>query len=574
MENFNLPSIKYLQRELDNSESRREAILRQFRADVASGIGAGTADQVDDNIYPQYEGRIVEFVKEILGIQLTADQEKVLRAVEQYEIVQIASATGVGKTFVMAVLAIAIYKIYGESKTFTAAAPPEDNLRDLLWAEIFTITNSHQHLFDTDHIQKGDLKITRYKKPKQFLNGVTIPQSSKEEMIETRFSGKHAPVLFFIFDEGDGIPDAVYRGADGCMSGGFVRQVVCFNPKKKAGEPYRRIKEQRCYTLTMSAFTHPNVTTGEDVVPGAVTREKTVSRINEWTEPLRKSEKEDSNCFKVPDFLVGVRAKNAKNELYPPLPAGYRRVIDQQFWYKVLGQYPRAGTSIMFHEEWIDWAIFAWERFVNEHGRGPDTRARPPRGVRPVMGLDPSGEGGYDAACIVFRYGGFISEPHYFKTDPDAIAMIAAKMYVEYDCKAAYIDAHGLGEGVPKGMEREARKLEEEFGKRININAIPVKGNTSTNGFSDLGDFENLRTECAFMLRDAFKNKQIMIPGDARLRESLEILKYYHKPNKKNTIYVMRKPIILKELGYSPDYLSAILMTYAPSNIHMGGLKG
>ena len=570
LEHLNLPSIRHLQQ----SDTESPPLLQGFRQQIASGIGSGLTEDIPDGVHPEYRGRYVEFAEDMMGVQLTPDQKKLFRAVEKYEIVQVSSATGVGKTFALGVLAIAIYKTHLHSKIFTACAPPEDNLRNLLWGEILTFTNTHKHLFQGDRIQVGNLNIQRRGRPKQFIAGVTIPQSRSEDDMETRFSGKHSPTLVFFFDEGDGIPDAVYRGADGCMSGGvFMRQVVCFNPKKKKGEPYRRIKEKRCYHMTMSALEHPNVVSGENIFPGAVTREATVKRINEWTEPLPKRDDPDANCFEVPKYLVGVRAKSSAGEKYPPLRKGMRRVVDQQYWYKVAGEFPRAGSSQLFRDEWLDASISKWELFLAEHGRNSDLMANPPRGIRPVMGLDPAGASGEDSAVIVLRYGNWVSEPFQFKVDPDMAAMKAARIYVEYNCRAAYVDATGLGDGVPQRMARYGSELASEYGRRISINAIPVKVAASTNGFSEEGDFENLRTEAYFMLRKAFRLGNIMIPGDARLREALEMLTYEKKPNKQSTIFVTRKKTMLKVLGYSPDYMEAVMLTYCPDNVVMGGLK-
>ena len=55
---------------------------------------------------------------------------------------------------------------------------------------------------------------------KSFIQGVAIPMSGSPEEREAKFSGKHSPVLIFIVDEGDAVPEEVYKGIEGCMSGG------------------------------------------------------------------------------------------------------------------------------------------------------------------------------------------------------------------------------------------------------------------------------------------------------------------------------------------------------------------
>jgi hypothetical protein len=88
----------------------------------------------------------------------------------------------------------------------------------------------------------------------------------------------------FIFDEADAIPTECYRGAESCMSGGFARMLAMFNPRHESGILYQKEKKKVINVVQLNAFRHPNVYTGNDIYPGAVTRDKTIQRINEWTE--------------------------------------------------------------------------------------------------------------------------------------------------------------------------------------------------------------------------------------------------------------------------------------------------
>jgi hypothetical protein len=58
-----------------------------------------------------------------------------------------------------------------------------------------------------------------------------------------------------------------------------LHQIVCYNPKKKQGMAYRRERSQGAKIIKMSALDHPNVLTGEDIIPKTVTRNKIVLRI-------------------------------------------------------------------------------------------------------------------------------------------------------------------------------------------------------------------------------------------------------------------------------------------------------
>jgi len=140
--------------------------------------------------------------------------------------------------------------------------------------------------------------------PSDFLTGVTIPSSGTAQERESKFSGKHQKHLLFVIDEGDAVPDEVYRGIESCMSGGIKSRLLIFlNPRHASGPVYRMQRDQKANVVHLSAFRHPNVIQGYDVFPGAVTRDTTVRRINEWTRPYVEGEKvEAESLFELPDF--------------------------------------------------------------------------------------------------------------------------------------------------------------------------------------------------------------------------------------------------------------------------------
>ena len=176
-----------------------------------------------------------------------------------------------------------------------------------------------------------------------------------------------------------------------------------FNPRAQVGPIYLREKNRQANVVELSAFSHPNVITGEDVIPGAVTRDTTVRRINMWTRALALDENPDAECFEVPDFLVGTVAQGLDGEFFQPLPEGPRKIIDPAFAYMVLGQYPAHSATQLISETCIDNAFTRWKAYVAQFGE------KPPEGVRPIMSLDIA-EYGTDYCVSWLRYGGFLHE--------------------------------------------------------------------------------------------------------------------------------------------------------------------
>src|SRR5215471_18384916 len=89
----------------------------------------------------QYQDDPVSFIQNELGSTLTAEQREVCDSVRDFETTIVKSANAVGKTYDAAHIAVWFYKCFPDAQVYTAAAPPEANLKRLLWGEIGTIVS-------------------------------------------------------------------------------------------------------------------------------------------------------------------------------------------------------------------------------------------------------------------------------------------------------------------------------------------------------------------------------------------------------------------------------------------------
>ena len=169
----------------------------------------------------------------------------------------------------------------------------------------------------------------------------------------------------------------------------------------KPYKAYRMIRDGKANVVHLSAFSHPNVVTGQDQIPGAVTRGTTVRRVNEWCRSLVDGEQIDGECFELPQFLEGAIGKSQSGREYPPLKPGYYKIMEPAFSYMVLGQYPAKGSNQLISKEWISQARSRWDVYVSQYGEIP------PQGTSAIMGQD-VGEFGTDANVACFRYGGYV----------------------------------------------------------------------------------------------------------------------------------------------------------------------
>jgi len=150
----------------------------------------------DSDSFSSYQNNPVGFGEDILGETFTDEIKTLMQSVRDHPITIARSSNAVGKTHGAARVGIWWYKAFPDSQVYTAAAPPESNLKKLLWGEIGSITEQHPKVFDTDVIT--NLHIQR--SAQSFITGVTIPLSGTEAQREAKFSGKHAAYLLFIVD--------------------------------------------------------------------------------------------------------------------------------------------------------------------------------------------------------------------------------------------------------------------------------------------------------------------------------------------------------------------------------------
>lgn len=513
-------------------------------------------EKLESRVLVKRAGRFEKYIDDPVGFAvnelnhtLTPDLEKIMLSVRDNTITLARSCNGPGKTFIASDIAEWFYLTRPDSRVYTTAAPPEENLKRLLWGEIGKTVNASPELFEGHkllnmHIERG---------PQSYITGVAIPTSGTPAEREAKFSGKHAPALLFIVDEGDAVPEEIYRGIESCMSGGHVRLLILYNPRAEAGTPYRYERDGKGNVIHLSAFDHPNVITGEDIIPGAVSREITVKRINEYTRELAKGEKPTSECFEVPAFLVGEAVKNNNGAQYPPLEAGHRKVMDPAFSYMVLGEYPAQGSMQLISKEWIARARARWDAYVAQNGE------RPPVGVKGKGGLDVA-DTGEDTNAACHRYGGWVAPiEEWAGVDP----IMAADIYIDFtegkNISDTNVDGTGVGASSAPYLQRQG------------IEAHRVMVASAATYEVDQGQFLQLRDQLGWSCREWLRTDTgAMLPPDEELCEELGVVTYSiirgkiklmekTKPGVNNTSGMT----IRKALGRSPNKMDSLWLTFA-----------
>ncbi|MBC2710701.1 MAG: hypothetical protein HGJ94_06785 [Desulfosarcina sp.] len=521
---------------------------RSFINSTKDGLYDQLCDSLDCRFglsadFSGYQNDPVGFGEDILKESYTDDVKRMMESVRDNPVTVAKSANATGKTHGAARVAVWFYKAFPDCQVYTAAAPPESNLKKLLWGELGSLVENHPDLFKSDTVKS--LHIER--SAKSFTTGVTIPMSGTAAQRQAKFSGKHAPHLLFILDEGDAIPDEVFTAIESCLSGGHGRLLVMFNPRAESGEAYRMERDSRANVVGLSAFNHPNVISGEDRVPGAVTRGVTVRRINEWCRPLVRGERPDSECFELPAFLEGAVSASQAGTGYPPLKPGWFKIMEPAFSYMVLGEYPAQGTNALISREWIARARSRWDVYVAENGE------QPPRGTMAVMGQDVA-EFGSDINVSCFRYGGYVERLVFWSgIDTMATSDRAIAEYQGRRVTLANVDATGIGVGVAPYMQRHR------------CSANPVKVASSPTKTTEMGEFYILRDQLWWQVREWLRTDPgAMLPPDEMLLEELQIPTYEVVNGK---IRTMKKDVMKDLLKRSPDRADALCLTFAEGDL-------
>lgn len=533
----------------------RNIMVSEFVEMLQSRIGLKGSTQMlrlDDD-FGKYADDPVAFGRELLREEFTDDIVEMMYSFRDNPITIGKSANAVGKTHGAARCIVWFFCVFKQSQVYTAAAPPVSNLSRLLWGEIKAILEKNIHLFKKFSIGNG---MWFSRAPQSFVTGVAIPQQGTPEQRKAKFSGKHAPALAFVFDEGDAIPSEVYEATESCMSGGHARLLVLFNPRHQAGTLYQMERKKMASVVKITAFTHPNVTSGENLIPGAVTREQTVRRINEWTRPLtpdeiRTLDLKDTSIFKVPDFLEGCTASSFGGDFtYPPLKGGYRIVDNPAFSYMVLGEYPSMSTYQLIDRKWIDRAVENWQAYVKHNGEMLTGN----RHLRKA-GLDVA-EFGIDRNVLTIKDGNFIPRQRVWAgVDPVTTGDLAYSIMAENSVNEIAVDSTGVGAGVAPQIRRHGA-----IAHRI-MTASGATDEAMLNEGTLFGQFGNMRDQGFWALREWLRlNEEACLPPDDELIEELLALEY-HK-DKREKVKITDSEALRGILKRSADKAHSIMQIF------------
>lgn len=204
----------------------------------------------------------------------------VLETLAGWQDCAVESATGPGKTFLAACIVFWFLACHEDSLTITAA-PKKEQLLTQVWKEIGELWPRFQRHFPDAELLTGKIRMKPAIEEKEtwaafaFVAGV-----GAEEESATKAHGFHREHMLIITEETPGMSWPVLTAFDETRTDDHNLHLALGNPDHRH-DPLHVISQRPTVRhIRISAYDHPNVVTGERIVPGAIGQKRLAARVD------------------------------------------------------------------------------------------------------------------------------------------------------------------------------------------------------------------------------------------------------------------------------------------------------
>jgi phage terminase large subunit len=423
--------------------------------------------------------------------------QEIFSAIEHgHRKILVRSCNGAGKTTALAALCLWKLSQFENSIVLTTASSWTQVTRSL-WGEIRSLAR-RAGLFQEKDISATQIKLD----DKHFAIGIspTIPENAQ---------GFHAPHMLIAVDEATGVEREIIDALMGNATSKDAQIVLIYNPIDTTSFPFEAEETGDWKLITISAFEHPNVIEGHELIPGAVTREWIDDRLKSWSYFVEapQDELEAQSCIYVP----------WQNQWYKKTAIVAARIF---------GEWPPEGG-----EGLIDLSLIRASRTVEAI---PGEKC---------LGVDVARYGS-DRTVFAFFNG---NEQYPFEAFYGKDLMRTANRIKElYDqgWKTITIDDTGIGGGVTDRL----RELD------IQVNAVNFA--RQAKGILPSKPCVNSRTEMYFCLENELRRREVILVNDRELEQELTAIRLTFDDSME-AYGLESKERIIRRLGRSPDKADA-----------------
>lgn len=464
--------------------------------------------------FDRYADDPLGFVREVLDGEPWAAQETIVEAVREHPLTVVRSCNAAGKDWIAAHLVL--WWVYARRGLALLTGPTERQVREIVMGEVARAWSRASDL-------PGELYTKSLRLGREEQAGILAFTSTQG----SRLTGFHAPRMFAILTEAQGVEDFAWEGLLACATGQDDRMLAVGNPLCPSGKFFSTSRSDAWKAIQVSAEEHPNVREGEEVIPGGES-EAFVERI-------------------VQELGRGSGVYRARVE----------------------GEFPDTEDEGLFRRSWLENAADRWE--AHRFRREADD-------VDPIVAVDPA-RYGPDSTVLVVRRGPRLErmeawgkastaetvdrirghlkragvEPRYFGNHrkvgrPGVSSRLRAYRRQEMwrpGVGDVVVDTVGLGGGIHDRLE-ELRYETSSF----NGGKSPRDGKR----------FLNARAEAFWELRERLEEGRIALPRDEKLFDELVAIRW--KPTAQGRVQIEAKEDLKGRLGRSPDRADAVSMAF------------
>jgi hypothetical protein len=408
MANAALSRVDVARRILRLPPDRQGAAIAAFAQLVGTDrAGARAQARRDHRERRRYAGDPWAYFGDILGLTLTQQQEEALEVIERETRILLPSANNQGKTFLGAGYGIYLFDAVAALPDEAAGleeqgcrlllpGPDHNTVFETIYSEILTLANRAEvrgHLMPGE---RSDRSVLWRVRAKWNIEALSPPRRVSQNVAHTA-SGRHHSNQHAIIEEGQGVPEPVWRAAEGMCSSAGNKILSPFNPTEPLGPAFQRARSGSWRVYHLDAFRHPNVQQRQPVIPDAIDFKVVDARVRDdcrdrgaWPDVTPELEQGDF-VYALPPVggahgPAGAAAAGARADGIPGHPAGAPHVYrpNAAFTAQVRGQWPESSESGLFGAGDIDQAMARWKASPD-----PDVATVPPDRV----GVDPAREG-------------------------------------------------------------------------------------------------------------------------------------------------------------------------------------
>lgn len=571
----------------DPAQRRRAILAAQNLYGQRGAVIRATEKRRDPDERRKFVGDPWRYLRDVFGGVLSPDQEAALELVERNDRVLLPSGNNVGKTWLLAGYGLyrfdAVASLPDEDLgldeqgcILILPGPDHPTIKATIYSAMLELAAMAERRGYPMPGRRSENSVYWTVRPRWFMEPFSPSERVGQEVAHTA-SGRHHRNQVALIEEGQGVPEPVWRGAEGMCSGEGNKVISPFNPTESRGPAFTRAKGTAYKSRHLSALNHPNVLERRAAIPAAISYRLIDSRIRDECRdigPAATTVPDDAHL----DFVYALPPSAESEETGPREdgvrghPLGTPRVYRPggTFAAQVLGRWPMSGAAGLFDGIALDQSMERWSQGVD-----PET---PPD----LVGVDPArfgkdnttaaGRWGDEAATLLRRYADAVEygpevAARFRETNRMRIGAIrtlpkadgpdtAVALSAAFPRSPIAMDDGGVGSSPYDHLKRVLMH-EVEPVSFAGVPAPPGKGEPWS---------ENVRTQIAVRLAMLVNAGLVDVPNDPLLRQELlalelelrvrtvtEIVDKGEQKVRKTSVLLIDKEKLKKILGRSPD---------------------